>query len=75
MVGINDSANKNQKFYNSTVHAILRGGIYYATEVGDICDRFACMGDPVKTQVEYGIIKLFKFRGQTIDVSDQSVFT
>ena len=29
------------------------------------------MVDPVKTQVEGGLIKIFGFRGQTIDVSDQ----
>ena len=29
---------------------------------------------PVKPQVENGLRKLFNFRGQTIDVSDQAVF-
>ena len=29
----------------------------------------------MKTQVENGLSKLFGFRGQTIDVSDQAVFT
>ena len=33
------------------------------------------MGDPVKTQVENGLIKLFNFRGQNIDIFDQVVFT
>ena len=33
------------------------------------------MGDPVKTQVENGLNKLFSLRGYTIDVSDQVVFT
>ena len=32
------------------------------------------MVSPVKTQVENGISKLFDFRGQTIDVSDQAIF-
>ena len=32
------------------------------------------MGSPVKTHVENGLSKLFDFRGQTIDVSDQSIF-
>ena len=31
-------------------------------------------GFPVKTQVEKGLSKLFDFRFQTIDVSDQAVF-
>ena len=33
------------------------------------------MGVMVKTQMENGLSKLFNFRGQNIDVSDQSVFT
>ena len=33
------------------------------------------MGAPYKTQLENGLSKLFNFRGQTIDVSDQAVFT
>ena len=33
------------------------------------------MGAPVKTEVENGLNKLFNFRGQTIDVSYQAVFT
>ena len=32
------------------------------------------MGAPVKTQVENGLSKIFNFRVQTIDVSDQAVF-
>ena len=32
------------------------------------------MGSPVKTQVENGLSKIFDFRGQKIDVSDQDVF-
>ena len=32
------------------------------------------MGSPAKTQVENGLRKLFNFRSQTIDVSDQAVF-
>ena len=31
------------------------------------------MGPPVKIQVENGLSKLFDFRGQTVDVSDQAV--
>ena len=31
------------------------------------------MGAPVKTQVKNGLSKIFNFRGQTIDVSDQAV--
>ena len=33
------------------------------------------MVSPVKTQVENGLNKLFNLRGQTIDLSDQAVFT
>ena len=33
------------------------------------------MVDPVKTQVENELSKFFNFRGQTIDVSDQAIFT
>ena len=33
------------------------------------------MGYLVKTQVENGLIKPFNFRGQTIDTSEQAVFT
>ena len=33
------------------------------------------MGYPVKTQVENGLSKLFGLRVQTINTSDQSVFT
>ena len=36
---------------------------------------FVNMVVPVKTQVENGIRKIFNFRGQTIDVSDQAFFT
>ena len=33
------------------------------------------MGSPVKTQVKNGLIKIFDIRGQTVDTSDQDVFT
>ena len=33
------------------------------------------MGAAVKTYMENGLNKLFNFRDQTIDVSDQDVFT
>ena len=36
---------------------------------------FFDMGSPVKTQVENGLSTLFDFRGQTINTSDQAVFT
>ena len=75
MVGTNAYTNKNYKFYNSTVQAISRGGGYCATKVGDMCAWFVDMGPPVETQVENGLSKLFNFRGQNIDVSDQAVFT
>ena len=32
------------------------------------------MGDPVKSQVENGLSKIFYFRGQTIYMSDQAMF-
>ena len=40
-----------------------------------MCACFVDMGAPVKTQAENGLSKLFKFWGQTIDVSDQNIFT
>ena len=54
---------------------ISRGGGECATKVGALCAQFVDMGSPVKTQVENGLNKLFYFQGQTIDVSDQSIFT
>ena len=56
------------------VQTISRGGGDFPTKVGDLCVHFSDMGAPFKTQVENGLIKLFDFRGWTIDVSDQSVF-
>ena len=40
-----------------------------------MCAFFVDMVAPVKTQVENGLSKLFDFWGQTIDTSDQAVFT
>ena len=74
MVGTNDSTNKNNRFYNSTLQAISRGGGYCAAKVGEICDRFFDMGALVKTQVENGISKLFNLHGQTVDLYDQAIF-
>ena len=51
MVGTNASTNEKHNFYNSTVQAISREGVDYATKVGSICARFVDMGSPVKTQV------------------------
>ena len=53
---------------------ISRGVGDCATKVGSLCARFVDMGAPVKTQVENGLSKILDFRGQTIAVSDQSVF-
>ena len=75
MVGTNDSTNENHKFYNSTLQAISRGGGDQTKKVGVLCSRFFNMGAPVKTQLDNGISKIFNLQGQTIDVSDQSVFT
>ena len=33
------------------------------------------MSAPVKNQMENGLSKIFNFWGQTIDVSDQAIFT
>ena len=74
MIVTNASTNKNNKFYNSTVQAISIGGRDCATKVGSVCACFVDMGSPVKTQVENGLSKIFDFRGQTIDVSNQAVF-
>ena len=37
MVGTNASTNENNKFYNSTVQAISRGGGDCVTKVGALC--------------------------------------
>ena len=74
MVGTNDYTNENNKFYNSTVQAISRGGVDCATKVGALCAHFIDIGAPVKTRVENGISKIFNFRSQNIDMSDQAVF-
>ena len=55
------------------VHAISRGVGDCAIKVGVLCDHLADMGAPVETQVVNGLSKLFDFRGQTIDVSDQDI--
>ena len=75
MVGTNASTNEKHKFYNSIVQAISGGGGDCATKVGALCARFVQMVTPVKNQLESGLSKLFNFRGQTIDTSDQAVFT
>ena len=45
------------------------------TNFGDLCAWFVDMGAPVKTQVENGLSKLFDLWVNTIDTSDQDVFT
>ena len=40
-----------------------------------MCARFVDMGAPVKIQVVNGLSKIFDFRGQNIDASEQAVFT
>ena len=67
--------NQNHKFYKSTVQALSRGGVDCAKKVGYLWAFFFYMGSPVKNQVENVLSKLFIFRGQTIDVYDQAVFT
>ena len=74
MVGKNYSTNEKHKFYNSTVQAISRGGEDWYKKVGALCAYFVDMIYPVKTQVENVMSKIFNFRGQTIDMSDQAVF-
>ena len=54
------------------MQAISTGRGYYDTKVGDLCDRFVDTGYPVKNQVENGLSKIFDFRGQNIDVSEQA---
>ena len=66
---------KTHKLYKSTVQAISKVGGDFSTKVGSLCDCFVDIGDPVKIQVKNGLNKLFNFQGQTIDVSDQAVFT
>ena len=54
---------------------ISRGGGDLATKVGALCACFVDMGAPVKTQVENGLIEIFNFQGQTINISYQAIFT
>ena len=75
MVGTNASKNEKHKLYNSTVQALRRGGGGCYTKVVALCARLVYLGAPVKIQVENVLSKLFNFRGQTIDMSDQAVFT
>ena len=75
VVGTNASTNKKHKFYNPMVQAISGEGGYCATKVGVICARFGAMGSLVKNQANNWLNNLFDFRGDTIDVSDQYVFT
>ena len=75
MAGTNASTNEKLKFYNSTVQTISRVGGDCTTEVGDLCAQFFDTGSPVKNQLENGLIKILHFRGQTIDMSNQAVFT
>ena len=75
MVGTNTSTNKKHSYYNSTVQAISRRGGDCAKKVGSLCARFVDMGSPVKTKVENRLSNLFDFRGQTIDMSNKTVFT
>ena len=74
MVRTNDYTNENHRLYNSTVKAISIGWEDFNTKVGSLCACFVDIGSPVKTQVENGLSKIFDFRGQTIDVSDQAIF-
>ena len=57
------------------MQAISIGGGDCSKNVGALCAHFFGMGAAVKTQVENGLRKLFDLRGQTIDTSDQAVFT
>ena len=75
MFVINVSTNENQKFYNSTVQALSRGGGDCATKCVSLCARFIDVGARVKSQVENRLSKLFDFWGQNIDTSDRDIFT
>ena len=75
MAGINASTNKNNKLYNSIVQAISRGGRECATKVRSPCTRLFDMVSQVKTQMENDMSNRFDFWGQTIDTSNQAVFT
>ena len=75
MVVTNASTNEKHKFYNSMIQAISIEWGDYTTKIGSLCACFFDTGAPVKTQVVNELSKLFNFRGHTIDVSDQSVFT
>ena len=75
MMKTNASTNENQKFYNLTMQVISRIGGDCGTKVGSMCAHFVDMGSPVKTQVENGLSNIFYFRGHTIDVYYQAVFS
>ena len=73
MVRTNASTNEKHRFYNLTVQDIARGGGDFFTKVEALCAGFVDMGDPVKTQVENWISKIFDFWGHIIDVYDQDI--
>ena len=73
--GSSDGGNKHLYKLKAMLQDISSGEGDCATEVGAMCACFVDMGAPVKTQAENGLSKLFKFWGQTIDVSDQNIFT
>ena len=70
MFGTNASTNEKHKFYDSTLHAISRGGGDCATKVGALCDHFVDIGSLVTNQVKNGLSKIFDFQFQTIYVFD-----
>ena len=57
------------------MQAISRGVGDCTTKVGSLHGRFVDIEALVKTQIENGISKIFNLRCQTIDVSDQAIFT
>ena len=54
MVGTNASTNENNKFYNSTVQAISRGGGDCSTKFVSLFANYFDMGDTVKLSWEMG---------------------
>ena len=74
-LGLAKFTNKNHSVYNLMVHTISKRGGCCATKVGYLCAHFVGMRASVKTQVENGLDKFFDLQEQTMNVSDQAVFT
>ena len=74
MVGTNTSTNENHNLQlNRAVHFYRSRRLRHKGCIP--VWPFFYMVAPMKSQVENGLCKIFEFWGQTIDVSDQAMFT